>query len=65
MANNNLTLDLKSRRDKDGKIFYIAKLKGPFTIECGDPGVVFLIYTSELGCEEMQIAAMDTKHQDD
>jgi hypothetical protein len=64
MANNNLTLDLKSRRDKDGKTFYVAKLRGPFSIDCTD-GVVFLIYTSEIGCEEMQVAAMDTKNQDD
>lgn len=58
MSNNNLTLDLKTRKDKDGMTFYIAKLKGPFSIDCSE-GVVFLVFVSDTGDEQIQIATMD------
>lgn len=58
MSNNNLTLDLKPRKDKDGAIFYVAKLKGPFKIDCKD-GAVFLVFISDSGDEALQIAPMD------
>jgi len=64
MANNNLTLDLKSRKDKDGNTFYVAKLKGPFSIDCKD-GLVLLVFVSDLGDEQIQLTSMDTKNQDD
>jgi len=34
MSNNNLTIDLKPREDKDGQIFYVGKLKAPVAINC-------------------------------
>jgi hypothetical protein len=64
MSNNNLTLDLKARRDKDGAVFYVGKLKGPFSIDC-DKGAVFLVFVSDVGGEQLQIAPMDNKNQDD
>lgn len=63
MSNNNLILDFKPRKDKDGRIFYVAKLKGPFAIDCSK-GVVFLGFVSESGAEELQIASMDAKDAD-
>ena len=55
MSNKNLSLDLNPRVDKHGNTYYVAKLEGPFTIDCKD-GVVFLVYVSEQGGEELQIA---------
>lgn len=63
MANHNLTIDLKKRSDKDGQTFYVAKLKAPISVDCSK-GVVFLVFTSENGLEQMQIAPMD-KAKDD
>lgn len=64
MANNNLTIDLKARKDRDGKIFYVGKLRSPVLIDCSE-GAVFLIFVSDLGQEEMQIALMDEKENAD
>lgn len=64
MSNNNLTLDLKSRKDKDGMTFYVGKLKGPFSIEC-EKGAVFLVFVSDQGDEQLQIAPMDNKDNKD
>jgi len=58
MSNANLKLDLYPQTDRNGKVFHIAKLKGPFNINCKD-GIVFLIFTAESGAEQMQIANMD------
>lgn len=64
MSNKNLTIDLKSRKDKDGMIFYVGKIKAPVTIDCSQ-GVVFLVFVSDEGDEQLQIALMDTKDTDD
>ena len=62
MANNNLTINLEARKDQDGQTFYIGKLKFPGQISCAD-GVVFLIFTSADGEEQMQIAQMENKEK--
>jgi hypothetical protein len=64
MSNKNLTIDLKSRRDKDGMTFYVGKLKGPFMIDC-QKGAVFLVFVSDHGDEQLQIAQMDDMDKDD
>ena len=64
MSNYNLTIDLKSRKDVDGQIFYVGKIKGPFNIECKE-GAVFLVFVSDKGEEQLQIAPMDKKEIDD
>ena len=64
MSNKNLTIDLKARKDKDGMTFYVGKLKGPYLIDCS-PGAVFLIFVSDQGDEQLQIAPMDNKEIDD
>lgn len=60
MSNKNLTIRLTRKLDKSGQTFYIGKLKGDLTLNCKD-GVAFLIFTSELDSEELQIAPMDIK----
>jgi hypothetical protein len=64
MSNANIRLDLKSRRDKTGQTYFIAKLKGPFTIDCSK-GAVFLVFTSDPGAEELQIAPMEENGKDE
>lgn len=64
MPNKNLTIDLKARKDKDGLIFYVGKLKAPMLIDAKD-GIVFLVFVSDQGDEQLQIAPMDTKEIDD
>jgi hypothetical protein len=64
MSNFNVTLDLKARKDRDGKTFYVTKIKGPILIDCRK-GAVFLIFTSDQGEEQMQIALMDKNDQFD
>jgi hypothetical protein len=63
MANNNLKIDLHSREDKDGRIFYVGKLKCPAMLTLKE-GVTFLIFVSESGAEQLQIANMDNKDDD-
>lgn len=58
MSNNNLTIDLKRKIDKNGRTFFVAKLKCPITIDC-EKGAVFLVFTSETNEEQLQIALMD------
>ena len=58
MSNNNLKIDLYPQKDRNGKVFHIAKLSGPFNIDCSE-GVVFLVFTAESGSEQLQIAPMD------
>lgn len=64
MSNKNLTVDLKARKDIDGNKFYVGKLEFPGNISCKD-GVVFLIFISEDGGEQLQIANMDKNNRDD
>jgi hypothetical protein len=64
MSNKNLTIDLKARRDKDGMVFYVGKLKAPILIDCSQ-GAVFLVFVSDQGDEQLQIALMDTKDTDE
>jgi hypothetical protein len=64
MSNKNLTIDLKARKDIDGEIFYVGKLKAPILIDCS-MGAVFLVFVSDKGEEALQIAMMDNKDMDD
>jgi hypothetical protein len=64
MSSKNITIDLKARRDKDGMVFYVGKVKAPVLIDCSQ-GVVFLVFVSDQGDEQIQIALMDNKDTDD
>lgn len=64
MSNKNVTIDLKARRDKDGMVFYVGKIKAPVLIDCSQ-GAVFLVFVSDQGDEQLQIALMDNKEADD
>ena len=58
MSSYNLSLDLKAKLDSHNRTFYVAKLKGPFTIDCTD-GIAIIVFISEEGVEQVQIAPMD------
>ena len=60
----NLSLDLKSKIDTHGRTYYVAKLKGPFSIDCLD-GIAILVFVSEEGAEQIQIAPMDQREKSD
>ena len=62
MSSKNLTIDLQSRVDKRGQKYYIGKIAAPILIDCSQ-GAVFLVYTSEDGSEELQIALMDNSKE--
>lgn len=64
MSNKNITIDLKARTDKDGMIFYVGKVKAPVLIDC-EKGVSFLIFISDKGDEQLQIALMDNRDTED
>ena len=64
MSSKNVTIDLKARRDKDGMVFYVGKIKAPVLIDCTQ-GAVFLVFVSDQGDEQLQIALMDNKEVDD
>jgi hypothetical protein len=64
MSNKNVTIDLKARKDKDGMIFYVGKIKAPVLIDCSQ-GAVFLVFVSDQGDEQLQIALMDNKDTDE
>lgn len=64
MSNKNVTIDLKARKDKDGQVFYVGKIKAPVLIDCS-VGAVFLIFVSDQGDEQLQIALMDNKEVED
>lgn len=64
MSNKNVTIDLKARKDRDGQSFYVGKIKAPVLIDCSQ-GAVFLIFVSDKGDEQLQIALMDNKEMDD
>ena len=60
MSNNNITIDLKARPDKDGRTFYVGKIEAPVLIDCKE-GAVFLIFIADKGEEQMQIALLNKK----
>jgi hypothetical protein len=64
MSNNNVTIDLKARKDKDGMTFYVGKIKAPVLIDCSK-GAVFLVFVSDQGDEQLQVAMMDNKEQEE
>jgi len=64
MANMNITIDLKARKDVDGQVFYVGKVKAPMLIDCYH-GATFLVFVSDKGDEQLQIAVMDTKEGDE
>jgi hypothetical protein len=59
-----LSIRLDARIDEDGNKFYIGRLNGPFTINCED-GVVFLVFTSQEGLEELQIGHSNKSSNND
>lgn len=63
MSNKNLTIDLKARKDIDGQVFYVGKMEAPVLIDCSE-GAVFLVFVSDKGEEQLQIAPMDKKGED-
>lgn len=64
MSNHNVTVDLKARKDIDGQTFYVGKIKAPVMIDC-TKGVVFLVFVSDKGEEQLQIALMDNKEMEE
>lgn len=58
MSNANLKIELTQRTDGNQRPYYVGKLKGDFTLNFKD-GQAFLIFISEPGGEELQIAPMD------
>jgi hypothetical protein len=64
MSNKNIVIDLKARKDVDGQVFYVGKVKAPVLIDCSQ-GAVFLVFVSDKGEEQLQIAVMDNKDADD
>lgn len=58
MSSKNLIVDLKKSVDGDGRVYYVGKLKAPALIDCSK-GAAFLIFTSDEGEEQLQIALMD------
>jgi hypothetical protein len=64
MSNRNLSIELHPCKDKNGQTFFVGKITSPILIDCSQ-GAVFLIYTSEPGAEELQIAPMDNKGKND
>ena len=63
MSNNNITIDLKARLDKDGQTFYVGKIEAPVLSDCAK-GAVFLIFIADKGAEQMQIALLNKKDED-
>lgn len=61
MSSKNLTINLKKDKDRHGRIYYIGKCEFPGNISFKD-GVAFLIFVSEEGCEELQIAGIKDKN---
>lgn len=63
MSNYNITIPLTKLEDKNGKPYFIAKIKAPCTIDCTN-GVTFFFFASESGVEEMQIAPLQETNKD-
>lgn len=58
----NLKIDLKKRVDQDGMSFYVGKIKAPMNIDCRN-GVTFLVFVSDDGEEQLQIAPLQNREQ--
>lgn len=52
------SIELEACEDSENKIYYHGAKKSPCQIDCRD-GVAFMIFTSEEGAEELQIACVD------
>jgi hypothetical protein len=62
---SNAKIDLQPREDKNGKIYYIGKLEAPMTITLdAKDGVVFMVFVSEEGQEQLQIGPLKKKDRD-
>jgi len=55
MGTNNLKVDLDPREDKEKQIYYLGRLQFPGRIDFSH-GVTFLVFLSEDGAEEVQVA---------
>lgn len=67
MSDGRIHLELEPRIDDFGKKYYIAKLKGPFLLDCSERaggGVAFMIFVSEEGSEELQISQITGPKKD-
>lgn len=60
MSTANLTIKLNSNQDRDGKTYYVGKLKFDGSISFKD-GVTFLLFISDEGDEQLQLAPMIQK----
>jgi len=60
MSNSNLKVDLYPRKDIDGNTYYVGKLRFNGNITFKD-GMTFLIFVSDKGNEQLQLAPMDSK----
>lgn len=57
MSDNKLMIPLVVKRDQNNKPYYVGRLQFPGMIDCSQ-GVVFMIFTSEEGAEELQIGTL-------
>lgn len=64
MSNKNLVIKLFPRKDVDGQTFYVGRVEAPVLIDCSE-GAAFLVFISDKGDEQLQIALMDRKDKDD
>lgn len=62
MSNHNLSFQLEKREDKNGKTFFICKVKAPALIDLSK-GATFFVFASEDGLEELQIAPFQEKER--
>jgi hypothetical protein len=68
MSDGKIHLELEPRIDDFGKKFYVAKLKGPFLLDCSErsgSGIAFMVFISEEGSEELQISQITGPKRDD
>lgn len=57
---NNLKIELEPRVDENQQVYYVGKLNAPVKIDCSQ-GVAFLVFLSDQGAEELQIAFTDNE----
>ena len=61
MNSNNLIIDLDGRFDKKENLYFIGRLTAPISIDL-NAGATILVFTSESGDEELQIAINDKEN---